>query len=389
MKTKKAICIIAALLALGPVAHAQQTDNAALLYYQAFLVHETPDETAVDSMIHDYRKGRIEAHEQIEEHLSKNHSAIQLAVKAAEMDECDWGYDYSEGMDVQMPHMMPIRRLVFLLAAEARWLADHGDYATALDRCIALRRMADHVADRTLVTYLVGLAINALANGVTGQVLGLMPGDVKALNEMKDRLKETQEQYPTLAYTFTQEAQVCANSMRKDKAEMLISLMKQGNHAIPDSTVKRLRGDEAFFERNRKHYANAIGTIVETIESDLPYAQMYRRLDELDKEFCGQAKNDPDATLTAMSLPAAKRILLLEVREQTHVNAIYTAIDLYITRAKTGRLPKTLPAGAPVDLFSGKPFAYEKTPTGFILRCRAKEDPEKDKIYEFEFTVPK
>ena len=57
-------------------------------------------------------------------------------------------------------------------------------------------------------------------------------------------------------------------------------------------------------------------------------------------------------------------------------------------KAKTGKLPDTLPAGLPGDLFSSKPFGYEKTPEGFILRCQGK-DLGRNEVYEYEFKMKK
>ena len=57
-------------------------------------------------------------------------------------------------------------------------------------------------------------------------------------------------------------------------------------------------------------------------------------------------------------------------------------------RARTGKLPDSLPAGLPKDLFSGKDFIYEKTEEGVILRCQGK-DMEIDEIHEYEFKVKK
>ena len=51
------------------------------------------------------------------------------------------------------------------------------------------------------------------------------------------------------------------------------------------------------------------------------------------------------------------------------------------------RLPDSLPAGAPLDLFSGRPFEYEKTQEGFILRCRVKEDATKTEANQYEFKI--
>jgi len=76
------------------------------------------------------------------------------------------------------------------------------------------------------------------------------------------------------------------------------------------------------------------------------------------------------------------------VRLDAESNAIRAAIEVYLTKAQTGRLPKTLPSDLPRDPFSGKSFQYAKTADGFVLRCQAK-DLDKDKAYEYEFKIAK
>lgn len=381
MKTEMMIGV-ALITLLSGLAQAQPVDNAALLYYQAFLVYEKPDDE-MSRLIADYRKGDIEGNERIGEHLEQNRIAIDLAVKAGEMDTCNWGYDYTRGFDLQMPNLSQLRRIAFLLSADAKWQAEHGDHATASDRCITLRKMALHSGDRTLVCYLVGTALNSLANRAIQNVLSAMPSDVKELSDLKDRLNQTQERFPTLEHALAQEAEICAVSMYKEKSRGIIEMMEQDE----SSMVQRLReGDEAFFKRNRDYYADAIKKLIDTLGSNLPYDRMCAKLDELTGQPDKEAASNPDATLAAMSLPAVQRIFQLKVRQETHDNAINVAIDLYIAKAKTGRLPDALPAGTPVDLFSGKPFAYVKTAKGFTLRCQAKEVPDKDPC-QYEFTV--
>jgi len=276
-----------------------------------------------------------------------------------------------------------------LLTLAMALLAEQGDYATALDRCLTLRKMALQTCDRTLVTYLVGIALNALANGTIQSTLGLIPNDVTALKQFRDPLVQTQKRFPSLAYCLAQEADVCAQTMRIEKADVLLRMAEESADSPTDPVLMRIReaSDEAFFERNRNYWHRTIGTIIDTLESTLPYDQMCATLDEFDDRACAEAKDNPDATLTAFSLPAVGRIYQLTIRQQTHLHAIETAIDLYIAKAGTGRLPDTLPANSPRDLFSGKPFEYERTDGGFILRCRAKEYPDKDKPHEYEFIV--
>lgn len=51
------------------------------------------------------------------------------------------------------------------------------------------------------------------------------------------------------------------------------------------------------------------------------------------------------------------------------VRAVQAAIAVYLTKAKTGQLPRTLPADLPKAPHTGKDFVYQATEEGFILRC--------------------
>ena len=90
----------------------------------------------------------------------------------------------------------------------------------------------------------------------------------------------------------------------------------------------------------------------------------------------------------APTLKKDPKLHSLDVRAGTHFNALKAALDIYIIKAKTGRLPNALPAGLPKDLFSGKDFEYAKTKEGFVLSCQGK-DLDKDEFDQYEFKVPK
>ncbi len=153
-----------------------------------------------------------------------------------------------------------------------------------------------------------------------------------------------------------------------------------------ESIEKVRNGDEEFFRASREYYSNYVTSV--QLALDLPYPQSHKLLEQLSEQAEKQAVDNPAAILSAALWPAVTRICTLDVRARTHFNALKAAIDIYIARAKTGRLPDTLPAGLPKDLFSGKDFEYEKTKDGFILRCRGK-DLDKDEIFKYEFKVPK
>ena len=365
------------------------TENAALLYYQAFLLYEKPDATT-EQMLDDFRAGKIGANETIRTHLEKNRRVIEYVVKAASLPQCDWGYDYSQGIDLTIVNSSAIKHIAFLLSTEAQVLAEQGDYRAALDRCVTLHKMALQVVDRPLITYLRGIGTSGAANRAIQNVLAAVPNDAEALNRLKVQVSQIQEAFPALENVLTQEGQVCAATMRKDKVPVVIRVLEQDDKDFAASVTRQrlLAGDEAFFERNRTHWFNTIATLAGALKSGQPYPQVYAQLGELEKELTGESKDNPDATFTGFSLCAIERIYFLETRLRTHFNAVQTAIDLYTIKARTGELPDALPAGAPLDLFSDQRFEYEKSADHFALRCRGRES-DKDKPNEYLFKLIK
>jgi len=387
-KPKMIAPAVAVLLLAGMATSAPQTDNAALLYYQACLLYGQPD-GALDQMLSDFRDGKITSNEAIRKHIEANRFVIGYVVKAAGLPRCDWGYDYSQGLDITLTHLSTIRRITFLLAADARLLAEQGDYRIALDRCMTIHKMALHQTDRMAITYLMGVGMSALANRTIQDLLINISGEAETLNLIKTQLSQAQDAFPSLQYAMTQEGQVCAASIRKEKAQDVVRDMGQDDKGLDASPAgaRILAGDEAFFERNRTHWSNAIAAIVAVLDSKLPYPQMRAKLDEFANQMTETSKNDPDATFAGFLLPGTSRIYLLTTRLQGQFNALRVATDLYAIQARTGRLPDVLPADAPGDPFSGKAFGYEKANDHFTLRCQAKEGPEKAEANHYEFKV--
>jgi hypothetical protein len=383
------ICASLIFFLSTPSVFAQSSGNAALLYYQAFLLYEKPDET-MSKMLSDFRNGKIKANEVIEQHIEKNKKVVDFIVKAANIPNCDWGYDYSQGFELVMPNLAHLRRITYLIQAEAKLLAEKGDYQTALERCLSMHKMALHAADRTIIGYLVAIAISGRANSAIQNILKDTPDNPELLNSLKENYIAIDDKFPSLKDIIVQEGQICAATMRKEKIQSLFKATPDEVTSDPKIVERILSADEDFFKRNRDYWFKSIDTFKAAMESALPYQQTYAKLIELQKKIEKEVNDNPDATLASISLNSLEKIYTLEVRRKTQVNAIKAAIEIYLIKAKTGKLPDALPAGLPGDLFSGKPFEYKKTSDGFILRCQGEELSDKDKkIHEYEFKVKK
>ena len=379
-------CIAAILLTSVSPAFGYPPDNAAVLYYKAFLILEEPSED-VEKMMTDLRDGKIKPNDEIRQYLQDNKHAIEFVETAAGVPNCDWGYDISKGLEVLLPELSKTRRMAFLLTDNAQVLAGQGDYKAALGKCLTIHKMSRHVGDRMLISYLVGIALNSLANKHIGKILSQMPDDVETLTWLKTQLYDITSRANTLKRALSSEREIALQQIRKEKIGNILDELGDVPDGMSKEVIEKVRnGDEEFFAASREYYSNFISSMQVAI--DLPYPQSLRQLEQLREKAERQAKDNPASILSASLWPAVTKICTLEVRAGTNVNALKAAIDIYIAKAKTGRLPETLPAGLPKDLYSGKDFEYEKTKGGFVLRCQGK-GLDKDEFLKYEFKVQK
>jgi hypothetical protein len=388
MKTNKigkittAFYAVLVLLVSAPSVFAYPPDNAAVLYYRAFMLYEPPD--TFGPSLWDYWKGNIELNEKIEEHLTKNRRVIDIVLDAAGVDHCDWGLDYSQGTEVLLPPHHKAREIFALLAAEAKMQADRGNYRKALGCCMSIYRMARHLNERPIICYLVAAAINAANHRCMSQILSDMPQDTETLTWLKDELAELDKRPFSIEPSLSWKREAGIISMSPEKIDNTVrSGLDDG--PFKEKVIKKiLAADKQFFEKNRAYWNEYMTSVQAAFE--LPYPQAYSKLKQLDEKPSKELGKNPDATLTVACSPAWLKIYTISTRLGSHSNAVKNAVEIYIIKARTGKLPDTLPAGLPQDLFSGKDFQYKKTMDGFVLCCQAK-DLDKNEAYEYEFKV--
>lgn len=382
-KIIKAIFVVLVLPISAPLVFAYPPDNAAVLYYRAFMLYEK--ENGLD--LWDYFKGNIESNEKIEQYLNKNRRIINIVLDATGVDHCDWGMDYSQGTEILLPPLHKAREIFVLLAAEARMQADRGNYRKALGRSMSIYRMTRHLNERPIVCYLVGTAINSATNKyLITQFLSEMPQDLETLTWLRDELAELDKRPFSIEPSLSWKREAGIISMSAEKIDDVVRSGLDDGPFKEKVLKKILEADEQFFDRNKAYWIEYMAAVQAAF--DLPYPQAYSKLKQLDEKPSKEYSKNPDATLTVAFSPTWSRIYNISTRLGSHSNAVKAAIEIYIIKAKTGKLPDALPADLPPDLFSGKAFQYEKTKEGFVLRCRGK-DLARDINRQYEFKVKK
>ena len=273
---------------------------------------------------------------------------------------------------MEMSHLGGMREFTYLLLADAQANKQQGNFQDAMDTCLATLRMAGHVGKDTFISYLVGVAISALTYDTIGDVLSAMPPDAAFLADLERELKLPEYNVLEFKTPLLNEGRYLADEILRmsDKKKELPLL---------------LNADPTFLQASADYYRDFFGQYLKIL--DLPYDEALSALDELGEK----PQNDfnagkKEAFATMILAPATTKVYSISIRYRTNQNALFTSLDLYQEYAKNGMLPKELPIDSAMDLFSGKPFAYEVTEDGFLLRCNEKEQG-KDKIWEYEFRI--
>jgi len=381
-------------------------ENAAVLYLRAFIVYEEPDND-LSKRLDDLRDGKTKPNEQIRQFFEKNRPVIELVTTASQIPECDWGRDHSKGFDLMMPELATVRKLAFMLVADSKVYLNDGDYKTSLERCLTIHRMSRHISDDLIISNLVGIAMSSLANKHIKIILSEMPADPETLEWLKTQMLDISTKTPSLISAIKSEAEISLREMQKENKDKLLGYVntedikvirktdadttpsdgvaEEKKKKVYEENVEKLRnGDEGYFAQSRKYYMDFIASVKAAFA--LSYEDAYRELEKLNETIAKEAETNPAAFLTSNMSPMISKLCTNEMVFKTNFNAFITAIEIYIIKAGSGKLPDELPQGLPKDLFSGKDFIYEKTTDGFILRCQGK-DLQKDKFNEYEFEV--
>lgn len=381
----KSTTIIVAVLAVLSWASSVQAippdpDNAALVYYQAFLLGESLDKETRGALF-DFGRGNGALTDDIREYVEGScRTAIEHAVAAAQMQQCNWGFRYSLGFKASMPHLAQLRFLSHAVLAEARILAADGAYREAYSRCLTVRKMAQHVGDDILISMLVANSLDRAANRCIRDLLVNVPAELETLQWLKTELGIMSGRPPSAKRAMGYERQVAMQTMQPESRDMLVEIFEGTEVEISPEQVAMM--DDEFLAKNREYYSEVITSMEAILGAPGTYEQRYLKLTHLAAQAQQLAASDEVAVLAAALVPGFDKVYSRQVLGEAAANATRAAVDVCITRAQTGQFPAELPADLPKDPFSGEDFDYEPTDTGFVLRCRGK-DLATDTIHEF------
>jgi len=395
LATTWCICTVELLCALLPNTNAmaaeQKPDNAALLYYQAFLLCPNPNDIpqGIGEVFH--AESGIDV-EDYRSYVKDYQHMIQLAMAASNIPYCNWSIPYSQGAEVRAKLMPLTRSLALLIGANVRVLAADGEYSKALSQSLMLRQFAKHIANDPDVFEAVPITVDRVALYCVHFVLDVMPPNEKTLKSLREQLISVQPISELLPVRNKQNFEKLIRAIIKDPGSTFYSLRQKLAEKANDEAHRKeamALTDNELLELIRESYTEFLDSVFKTMTSEMTYEQKYMRLEKLQEQYQEQAKNNPaiilPLKLEAGTIPGS---YCIQVTHTALFNAVKAAIEIYLLKATTVRLPKVLPNGLPEDPFSGKDFEYEVTEKGFVLRCRVK-DIKWGNVRHYEFKVQK
>ncbi|MBN1124791.1 MAG: hypothetical protein JXA82_07280 [Sedimentisphaerales bacterium] len=382
--TKKTCSLIIALTVVTLVipqttALAYPPDNAAVLYYKTCLTYRQIEGDLAETLA-DVAACKIEPTEELINYINDEADTIKILTEAGQIEACDWGNDYSEGFDLELPVLSNMRTLSRILLADTVIHIKEKDWNTVIQRCGTAYAMARHVrTDDTLIHNLVGIALEALTNKVVRKTLAEMPTDRVLLGKIQRQLEQVAANNQRMQACFELEKQVFVKYTSLEEMRKMFTNSDAPEEEQPQLTEENFRKSKVYFELHLNRLKDAFS---------LPYLEGIAKMNKLNEQINKDAESIPAAAIALTVIPAIEKCFSIEIRSRTDNNAMQVAVELYKAKAARGRLPRRLPPDPPKDLFSGKNFDYEITDEGFILRCKEK-DLSKDTFYEYKFTVTK
>jgi hypothetical protein len=330
--------------------------NAALQYWQAF--SQLP---ALDKEQEKYSSEWNSAplnHPAVVKLLGESRNSLMYLGRGSQLNRCDWGLEYSDGVALLLPHLAKSRDLARLAALDGRRAFERRDFKAGWNNGMAMIALGRHVnRDLTMISLLVG-------TGIEGMAIDLLAPYV-----------------PDIGITH---AQALAEFSALPPARPFTESLTMEKKYMAGWIIKKLRDEDArqpgawrelwkslfagTTEENNFPEVESVAAAVKLVEDILPlYDELARFMAMPQEQFDAQypafkQKTKADHKLATLLLPAIDKVREKEIRTQVRRAMLLTAIAV----AETG--PEKVNQSK--DPISGKPFEYHKLEKGFELKSQ-------------------
>jgi hypothetical protein len=209
--------------------------NAALLYYQAFLLLTDPNE-AFQAKITDVCRG-VKPDTSMRIFLGQCVLTLEMAKIASRMSDCTWGTwpEHDRIRTGLSPKLYNLRRII---SVDALTLASDGHYHAALDQCLMLRRIARHISEDPILDIFT-TSYDTQALNTIRHILNEMPLNADTLSWLQGQLALVQVVPSSLEREIHRNFRLTIERVQSDSITILRGMLLK--RASDDQAKKRLR----------------------------------------------------------------------------------------------------------------------------------------------------
>lgn len=361
------------------------SDNAALLYYQAFFLHPEFNE----AIVHDFYYG-AKPDKKFRAYLGRCLPMIEILDVASRMPHCMWGV-WPKHQLSQQAVRRELGRIAEILLVDARTLAADGHYREALERCLTVLRIDRHLSEDPEMDVICPNSYIWFLETIQ-DLLGVIPPDADILTWFRAQLDIVKGPKLSFAKFVQTRIQPELKSILTYPA-FLANLRKLILEQVSDRQVrKKVRNltDEQLLLHINEELKYLINSVVRVLESEGTHQQKFNQMQQLISNLTEADGADPVIKyfLIDFNLEGMINIYKSNVWYQARINCIKAAVEIYFIVAKTGQLPDSLPDYLPKDPTTGRNFVYERIDDGFAFRCQD-EDFLGHRSRKLEFKVKK
>lgn len=274
-------------------------------------------------------------------------------LEAATLKSCRFDLDYSKGFALLLPHLSPMRRLMYLLVTKAKVQADAGDLAGAWDTELCALRFADALkTEPMLISQLVRAA-------VTRRVLETLPALAQKSLPSDAQQKSLEAALKSLAdpgvsvRAFDFERVMAEESLFNRPSSLPIEVPWATGYVLDFNPL---------YDRDHAAYLKVMGRYAAIAEQ--PYSR------EAAEEMQQVQAGVPDSCMAAKLLvPALSQVWKKFAEQEARVEVVRAGLAVQRWRQEHGAWPASLAeAGvATTDPFGRQPLRYRVSEAGFVL----------------------
>jgi hypothetical protein len=351
------------------------TENAALLYESAWLRLKAEAMGETDLLSHmadlavEYNQGdpntatRKEMKRLMQREVVKN--ALQAIELGTQRAGCRFDVNYKDGIDMLLPHLLPMRNLARVLAARAHIQMEKGDAQGAWQTINGLLRFADSLrTEPTLVGQLVRMAIASLAANTVYHLPNLAFPEEKEMATLKELLINFEDHAPVVL-AFDGERILFGEPIfaRGHQAQAQLEGEIMSDDPVSSALIRAYRLCKPLVQTDHAQYLRIIHEYAKMGEP--PYLtpdqerpdQIYRNMPKY-------------LVISGLLAPAGDRVYHLHTRMIAQFRIMQVGLTLLRHQQDQGAFPASLSVltgRIPPDPFGQKPLVYRREGNGFVL----------------------